>query len=60
MSNLLQPKSFLANEALRDFIELNEWQIQEIKDAIKEANNGSFAKDADVHEVFTKRDVNAG
>ncbi len=53
-------KSFLAAEALRDFIELNEWQIQEIKDALKEADNGKFASDKDVSKTFTKWGVNAG
>lgn len=53
-------KSFLAAEALRDFIELNEWQIQEIKDAVKEADNGDFASDKDVKTTFTKWGVNAG
>jgi predicted transcriptional regulator len=53
-------KSFLAGEALRDFIELNEWQIQEIKDAIKEADNGDFVSDKDVKKVFVKWGVNAG
>ena len=38
-------KSYLAAEAIRDFIELNEWQIQEIKEAIEEADNGDFATD---------------
>lgn len=36
-------KSYLAVEALRDFIELNEWQVREIKEAIKEADGGDFA-----------------
>ncbi|WP_020210956.1 CopG family ribbon-helix-helix protein [Gilvimarinus chinensis] len=53
-------KSFLATEALRDFIELNEWQIQEIKEAFKEADNGEFASDQDVKRTFAKWDVNAG
>lgn len=53
-------KSFLAAEAIRDFIELNEWQIQEIKDAIKEADNGDFASDKDVNTTFAKWGVNAG
>ena len=53
-------KSFLAAEALRDFIELNEWQIQEIKYALKEADNGEFASDKDVSKTFTKWGVNAG
>ena len=53
-------KSFLAAEAIRDFIELNEWQIQEIKDAVKEADNGDFANDQDVNKTFAKWGANAG
>ena len=53
-------KSFLAAEAIRDFIELNEWQIQEIKDAIKEADNGDFANDSTVNKTLSKWGINAG
>ena len=53
-------KSFLAVEALRDFIELNEWQIQEIQDAVKEAERGNFASDEAVKNSMRKWDVNAG
>ena len=52
-------KSFLAAEALRDFIEINEWQIQEITDAIKEADNGDFASDTEVNKVMAKWSGNA-
>lgn len=51
-------KSFLAAEAIRDFIELNEWQVQEIKEAIKEADAGDFATDKQVNKVFSKWNVN--
>ena len=37
-----------------DFVELNEWQIQEIRAAIKEADAGDFASAKEVEEVFTK------
>ena len=47
-------KSFLAAEAIRDFIELNEWQIQEIQAAIKEADIGDFASNEEVTDVFRK------
>ena len=47
-------KSFLAAEAIREFIELNEWQIQEIKGAIKDADAGKFASDDEVSAVFNK------
>lgn len=53
-------KSFLAVEALRDFIELNEWQIQEIRDAVKEADNGEFATDEELSKTLAKWGVDAG
>lgn len=52
-------KSFLAAQALRDFIELNEWQIQEITDAIKEADNGDFAGNKEVDQFIAKWSGNA-
>jgi len=52
-------KSFLAAEAVREFIELNEWQIQELKAAIKEADANDFASDEEVGAVFNKWGANA-
>lgn len=52
-------KSFLATEAIRDFVELNEWQVQEIKAAISEADKGEFATDDTVTSTFKKWGVNA-
>jgi RHH-type transcriptional regulator, rel operon repressor / antitoxin RelB len=47
-------KSFLAAEAIREYVETNEWQIQEIRAALVEANAGDFASDADVKAVADK------
>ena len=47
-------KSFLAAEAVREFIELNEWQIDEIKTAVKEADAGDFASEQEIRTVFSK------
>ena len=52
-------KSFLAAEAIRDFVELNEWQVSEIQDAVAEADRGDFASDDLVGEVFGKWGVRA-
>ncbi len=43
-------KSFLAAEAIRAYIELNEWQIAEIKAAIEEADrlDAQFVSNDDV------------
>ncbi len=53
-------RSYLAAEAIRDFIDLNEWQIQEITSALKEADKGDFASDQAVKKAFRKWGVNAG
>jgi RHH-type rel operon transcriptional repressor/antitoxin RelB len=49
-------KSFLAAEAIREYVETNEWQIQEIEVAIAEADAGDFACDADVKALTDKWD----
>jgi RHH-type rel operon transcriptional repressor/antitoxin RelB len=52
-------KSFLAAEAIRAFVETNEWQIGEIQAALKEADAGHFASDKDVAALAKKWKVNA-
>lgn len=52
-------KSFLAAEALRDFVELNEWQLQEITSAVKEADAEDFASEQSVAETLGKWGVDA-
>lgn len=47
-------KSFLAAEAVREFIEVNEWQIEEVEKAVNEADAGDFASDQEVRAVFNK------
>lgn len=48
-------KSYVAAEAIRSYIDLNEWQIAEIKAALREADAGDFATDAEVQAVIRKR-----
>lgn len=45
-------RSFLAAQAIHEYIDLNEWQIDEINEAISEADRGDFATDAEVTTVF--------
>jgi predicted transcriptional regulator len=47
-------RSFLVGEAIRDYLEREAWQIQEIKDGLAEADAGDFAEDAEVDAVFAK------
>ena len=47
-------RSFLAAEAIRDYVELNSWQIEEIQKGLGEADRGEFASDAEVKRVAKK------
>ena len=47
-------KSYLAAQAVRNYLDLNEWQIAEIKKGIEEADRGEFADDAKVAAFFAK------
>ena len=47
-------KSYVAAEAIRAFVDLNEWQIAEIKTALKEADAGDFASEKEVQAVMRK------
>lgn len=47
-------RSFLAAEAIREYVEVNEWQIQEIHAALAEADAGDFASDEDVKALQDK------
>lgn len=47
-------KSFLAAEAIRSFVDTNEWQISEVRAALKEADAGDFATDKEVAALARK------
>ena len=52
-------KSFLAAEAIREYVNLNEWQIHETRAAITEANAGDFASDEEVRALAARWNVSA-
>jgi len=53
-------KSFLAAEAIRHYVETNEWQIREIQAALKEADADDLASDAEVDALARKWEADAG
>jgi RHH-type transcriptional regulator, rel operon repressor / antitoxin RelB len=53
-------KSYVAAEAIRAYVESNEWQITEIRAALKEADAGDFASEAEVESVKRKWRRGAG
>jgi RHH-type transcriptional regulator, rel operon repressor / antitoxin RelB len=53
-------RSFLAAEAIREFVSLNEWQIEEIKKGVREADAGNFATEEEVTAMRKKWKRRAG
>ncbi|MGC1617606.1 MAG: CopG family ribbon-helix-helix protein [Candidatus Acidiferrum sp.] len=47
-------RSFLAAEAIRDYVALNSWQIDEIHKALAEADRGEFVTESEVKRVAKK------
>lgn len=47
-------RSFVAAEAIREYIAVNEWQIGEIKKGLEEANREDFASSEEVQRVMKK------
>lgn len=47
-------KSYLAVQAIQDFVDREAWQVAEIKQALIEADAGDFATDEEVQAVFKK------
>lgn len=47
-------KSFLAGEAIRQYLELEAWQISEIQRALQEADTGDFATEEEFDALVRK------
>ena len=49
-------KSFLAAEAIERYLDTEAWQILEIEQALREADAGDFASEAEVRRVLKKHE----
>lgn len=52
-------KSYLAVDALREYLAREAWQIEEIQKALNEADAGDFASADDVRAIAKKWNANA-
>ena len=53
-------RSFLAAEAIREFVDFNEWQIGEVAEALAEADREEFADNNEVGRGLGKWGVGGG
>jgi predicted transcriptional regulator len=47
-------RSYVLNEAIEAYLEMHQWQIEEIQKGIAEADAGDFASDAEVKATFAR------
>ncbi len=47
-------RSFVAAQAIQEFVSVNEWQIGEIKKALVEADQGDFASDKEMQQTIRR------
>lgn len=51
---LARSRSYMAAQAIEDFVSREEWQVAEIEAGIADADQGEFASDDDVTKVIGK------
>jgi RHH-type transcriptional regulator, rel operon repressor / antitoxin RelB len=47
-------RSFVAAQAIQEFVSVNEWQINEIKKGLAEADAGDFATDEEMQQTVRR------
>lgn len=47
-------RSFVAAQAIQEFVSVNEWQINEIKKGLAEADAGDFASDEEMQQTIRR------
>ena len=47
-------RSFVAAQAIQEYVSVNEWQIGEIKKALAEADQGDFASDKEMRQTIRR------
>jgi predicted transcriptional regulator len=47
-------RSFVAAQAIQEFVSVNEWQMNEIKKGLAEADAGDFATDEEMQQTIKR------
>ncbi len=53
-NKLDRSRNYLVNQAIEQYLDINAWQTQQIKQGIKAADEGRFVDDAEMERVFNK------
>ena len=47
-------RTFIINEAIEAYLDVQQWQLQHIEESVKQADQGKFASESDVEKVLKK------
>jgi len=47
-------RSYVLNEAINSYLEVHQWQTAHIKEGLRQADAGKFAKDSEVSSAFAR------
>ena len=53
-AGLARDRSYVLNEAISSYLEVHQWQVAHIKEGIRQADAGEFAKDSEVAAAFAR------
>lgn len=53
-SLLDRDRSYILNEAIESYLEVYSWQVEHIKEGLRQADNGEFATTEEVNNAFAK------
>ena len=53
-NKLDRSRNYLVNQAIEQYLDINAWQIQQIKEGIKAADENRFVDDAEMQRIFNK------
>ena len=53
-NKLDRSRNYLVNQAIEQYLDLNNWQIQQIKQGIKAADENRFVDDSEMERIFNK------
>lgn len=53
-SSVDRDRSYVLNEAVTQYLDAHEWQVEHIKEGLRQANAGRFASEAQVTAAFAK------
>ena len=53
-ADLDRDRSYVLNEAINNYLDVHQWQIEHIQKGLQQAEDGHFAKDSEVTASFAK------